>query len=100
MIIKQDPNFWPTLVVLEGVPYLLEKQDDAAINDVCSLCDLKDECTSGDHRYKFVDLCSSDLRGEEWFFKKDWDVLDMQIRDLFAIEIAYEERDFTKDESK
>lgn len=93
-MIKQHPDFWPTLIVLEGVPYLLEKQVDATINDVCSLCDLKYECMNDDKGYKFVHLCSSDLRGEEWFFKKDWDVLDMNIKDLFAVDIAYEERDF------
>lgn len=70
-----------TVLVIDGVPYSLVKEDPIEHNDVCALCDLNDVYCKRYCGWSLFKLCSPPSLGEGWFFKVDWDIADKQILD-------------------
>lgn len=51
-----DAMFWPTVILVEGKPYVLTKQQTISKNDVCALCDLKKKCNADGIPVRFLSL--------------------------------------------
>lgn len=80
-----ERTHWPTVLIMEGVPYVLKRKDDVKGLDVCEYCDLKDFCrTYGDNHY-FFELCYSDHRDDNWYFEEDWTIFAKNIFDFLEI---------------
>lgn len=71
-------EYWPTIVIIEGVPYVLKKEIEPTENDPCKLCALKEKCGG----LFFLELCASDNRDDSWFFVEDWDIVESVLSDL------------------
>lgn len=74
-----DAMFWPTVILVEGKPYVLTKQQTVSKNDVCALCDLKKMCNADGIPVRFYPLCMSDKRDGEWYFAEDWSAYDKKV---------------------
>ncbi len=79
---KRKENPWPSLIVVNGRPYLLKKVTRQGINDPCSLCDLRDQCNRSHHAGNLSELCCSDDRGESWYYEEDWTIVGKQIAEF------------------
>lgn len=74
-----EAMFWPTIVIVEGRPYVLTKQQTIHKNDPCALCDLKSRCYADGFPVRFFPLCMSDKRDDGWFFAEDWSIYDKPV---------------------
>ena len=80
-----EKTHWPTVLIMEGVPYVLKRKDNVKGLDVCEYCDLKDLCLyNGDEHY-FYELCYSDKRDNNWYFEEDWTIFAKNIFDFLEI---------------
>lgn len=70
-----------TVLVIDGVPYSLVKEEPTEHNNLCVHCDLADICCKRYCCSTLFKLCSPPSMGEDWFFKVDWDIADKQILD-------------------
>ena len=70
-----------TVLVWNGVPYSLVREEKVTVNCPCHICDLCDECNGGFTTFKFVDLCIPIDHDDRWFFKTDWDIANNRILD-------------------
>lgn len=77
-----DAMFWPTVIIVEGKPYVLTKQQTVTENDPCALCDLRSKCYADDFPVRFFPLCMSDDRDDGWFFVEDWSVYDTPVKEF------------------
>lgn len=77
--IKNESN----VLVLDGVPYSLVREEKITVYCPCHICDLRDNCNDGGKPFKFVDLCIPIDEDDRWFFKTDWDITDKRILDYF-----------------
>ena len=78
--VKENP--WPSLIIVNGRPYLLKKLTRLTLNDPCCLCDLRDQCNRSHHAGNLSELCCSDDRGESWYYEEDWTIVGKQIADF------------------
>ena len=76
---KENENPWPSLIIVNGRPYLLKKLTRLTVNDPCCMCDLRDQCNRSHHAGNLSELCCSDNRGESWYYEEDWTIVDKQI---------------------
>lgn len=81
MKLKQNEK-WPSLIIHNGRPYVLKKLERKGVNDPCSLCDLRNLCMGTRNPTMFYDLCTSDGRGDGWYYEEDWSIVGMQIADF------------------
>lgn len=81
-----DAMFWPTVVIVEGRPYVLTKQQTIHKNDPCALCALKGKCNADDIPARFWTLCMSDKRDDGWYFAEDWSIVDQPIMEFLNSE--------------
>lgn len=68
-----------TVLVLNGVPFSLVREDPLVHYDVCDVCDLVDVCYKGLEGLNLINLCMPINRDGRWFFKTDWDILNKKI---------------------
>lgn len=77
---KQKKNkIWPCVILHNGRPYLLKKLDRKGVNDPCSMCDLRQLCMSPSNLPMLYDLCTSDGRGDNYYYEEDWTIVDKQL---------------------
>lgn len=76
---KRNENPWPSLIIVDGRPYLLKKLTRQGVNDPCSMCDLRNQCNRSHHAGNLSELCCSDDRGEDWYYEEDWTIVGKQI---------------------
>lgn len=70
-----------TLLVVDGEPYELVKEEEVQTNDVCQLCDLQDRCMEDVGSVRLIALCVP-LTGEQcYFFRRNWEIVNKQIID-------------------
>lgn len=81
MKLKQNEN-WPSVILHNGRPYLLKKLTRKGVNDPCSMCDLRQLCMGTRNPTMFYDLCTSDGRGDNYYYKEDWTIYDKTIADF------------------
>lgn len=81
MKLKQNEN-WPSVILHNGRPYLLKKLTRKGVNDPCSMCDLRQQCITAKNPRVFYELCTSDGRGEGWYYEEDWSIYDKMIADF------------------
>lgn len=81
MKLKQNES-WPSVILHNGKPYLLKKLTRKGVNDPCSMCDLRQLCMVKKNPCMFYDICTSDGRGDDWYFEEDWEIVDKQIADF------------------
>ncbi len=81
MKLKQNEN-WPSVILHDGKPYLLKKLNRKGVNDPCSMCDLRQLCKGERGAYLFYDLCTSDDRGDGYYYEEDWSIYDKMISDF------------------
>lgn len=70
-----------TVLVWDGVPYILVREEKVTENCPCHICDLCDKCNGGTTPFKFIDLCIPANEDDRWFFKTDWEIADNRILD-------------------
>lgn len=68
-----------TLIIKDGVPYILAKEIKPSTNDPCSLCELRKECIDESDNTRLAYLCISDEFKYAGFFVQDWDTADFKI---------------------
>ncbi len=78
---EDDAMFWPTVIIVEGRPYVLTKQEIVTKNDPCAVCDLKSKCNADGIPVRFYPLCTADKRDDGWYFAEDWSVYDRRVMD-------------------
>lgn len=81
MKLKQNEN-WPSVILHNGRPYLLKKLSRKGVNDPCSMCDLRQLCMGTRNPTMFYDLCTSDGRGDNYYYEEDWSIYDKMIADF------------------
>lgn len=81
MKLKQNEN-WPSVILHDGKPYLLKKLHRKGVNDPCSMCDLRWMCMGENSASFFYDLCTSDGRGDSYYYEEDWSIYDKMISDF------------------
>ena len=81
---KEDEKYWPTVILVEGKPYVLTKQQTVTKNDPCTLCDLKEKCNADRIPVRFYPLCTSDNRDDGWYFAEDWSAYDKLVMDYVS----------------
>lgn len=70
-----------TLVVVDGEPYELVREEEITTNNVCPLCDLQDRCMEDVGSVRLIGLCVP-VTGEQcYFFKRNWEIVNKQIID-------------------
>ncbi|MBQ5922306.1 MAG: hypothetical protein IIW91_10280 [Alistipes sp.] len=84
---KEDEKYWPTVIILEGEPFVLKYLNREGVNDPCSMCDLRDKCMTDEEERKFLAFCKSDGRSDDWYFEVDWDIYPKQVGDLLNVVI-------------
>lgn len=75
---EKDDN---TVLVWNGVPYSLVREEELTENCPCRICDLRDKCNGGTTPFKFIDLCMPSNKDDRWFFMTDWVAADNRILD-------------------
>ena len=79
---RRDSN---NLMIIEGVPYSLVRETESLRYNPCNLCDLKTLCERPDGTHRFQILCTpSSYHGAD-YFKKDWSIMENQIKDYTNI---------------
>lgn len=68
-----------TVLVLNGVPFSLVREDPVLHYDVCYVCDLMNVCFEGLEELNLINLCRPINQDGRWFFKTDWDILGKRI---------------------
>lgn len=85
---KEDEKYWPTVIILEGEPFVLKYLNREGVNDPCSMCDLRDKCMTDMEERKLLEFCTSDGRSDNWYFETDWDIYPKKVGDLLNVVIA------------
>lgn len=80
-----------TLIVFEGVPYVLSKQSPNSMECPCDLCDLRVQCDGGDEAKEFYRLCTPHHLTPCYHFEEDWDVLALHVADFCVNAEEFEE---------
>ena len=80
-----EKTHWPTVLIMEGIPYVLKRKDNVGVFDVCEYCDLKTFCQSSIDDHNFFELCYSDGRDNNWYFEEDWTIFAKNIFDFLEI---------------
>lgn len=80
-----EKTHWPTVLIMEGVPYVLKRKDNVGVFDVCEYCDLKGLCLAYGEDRNFFELCYSDGRDNNWYFEEDWTIFAKNIFDFLEI---------------
>lgn len=70
-----------TVLVWNGVPYSLVREEEVTVNCPCQICDLRDKCNDDGTPFKFINLCLTANHDDRWFFKTDWDITNNRILD-------------------
>lgn len=89
---KKNENPWPSLIIVDGRPYLLKKLTRQGVNDPCSLCDLRSMCCYNLREPTLSELCCSDDRGEDWYYEEDWTIVGNKVAD-FVMDPMYLQMD-------
>lgn len=85
---KEDEKYWPTVIILDGEPFVLKHLNRDGVNDPCSMCDLKDKCMTETKYLDLMGLCKNDGRSDAWYFEVDWDIYPEMVGDLLNVEMA------------
>lgn len=80
-LIKEESN----VLIINGVPYSLVRDDDCLPCVVCDKCDLRHLCIEKETTTKYIDLCKSEGMSSAWYFKIDWDIVGKRIIDYLDI---------------
>lgn len=78
-----------SVLVIDGVPFSLVRDNECQPCVVCDKCDLRHLCIEKDTNTKYIDLCMSEGRSSSWYFIIDWDIVAKRIFDY--LDIACEE---------
>lgn len=81
---KRETEYWPTILIMTGRPYVLKKLERKGVNNPCKLCDLRYSCNDSHGLGKLYKLCTSDDRDDAWYFEEDWNVFDKPISDYLV----------------
>ncbi len=73
---KKETEYWPTILIMSGRPYVLKKLERKDVNNPCRVCDLKSYCSDAWGECRLYMLCTSDDRDDAWYFEEDWSVSD------------------------
>lgn len=76
---NKKTEYWPTILIMEGRPYILKKLERKGINNPCQLCDLRSQCIDEWEYANLYKLCTSDDRDDAWYFEEDWSIFDKAI---------------------
>lgn len=76
-LIKEESN----VLVIDGVPYSLVRDNECKPCVVCDKCDLSHLCIENDTTTKYIDLCKREGMSSSWYFVIDWDISDKRIID-------------------
>lgn len=85
---KMKNEHWPTVIVMNGRPYLLKELNRQGLNNPCELCDLSMFCNNKKGTATMYALCTSDDRNDAWYFEEDWTIFDKQLCDFIDPELA------------
>lgn len=85
---KMTNEHWPTVIVMNGRPYLLKELNRQGLNNPCELCDLRMFCNNKKGTATMYALCTSDDRNDAWYFEEDWTIFDKQLCDFINPELA------------
>lgn len=80
-----EKTHWPTILIMEGIPYVLKHHGYVKGLDVCEYCDLKEFCQDYGDNHNFFELCYSDNRDDQWYFEEDWTIFSRNIFDFLEI---------------
>lgn len=72
-----------TVLVWNGVPYSLVREEEVTVNCPCQICDLRNSCNGGSTTFKFIDLCMTLDNDDRWFFKTDTEIANKRVIDYF-----------------
>lgn len=81
----QKLPFNETIIIYNGVPYVLERVTDceqSEIDDVCDYCDLRTMCKKEDGNFKLLALCMPNQVGNDCCFHIDYDYRHYKINDF------------------
>lgn len=70
-----------TVLVRNGVPYSLVREEKVTANCPCHICDLREYCNDGNDQCRFFEFCVPANYDDRWFFKTDWDIANNRILD-------------------
>lgn len=73
---KREKEYWPTILIMTGRPYVLKKLERKDVNDPCQVCDLRSYCNYEWEECRLYMLCTSDDRDDAWYFEEDWSVFE------------------------
>lgn len=73
---NKEKEYWPTILIMTGRPYVLKKLERKGVNNPCKLCDLRYSCNDSQGLAKLYKLCTSDDRDDAWYFEEDWSIFD------------------------
>lgn len=73
-----------TVLVWNGTPYSLVREEKITVNDPCQICDLADDCRGVNIPFKLIDLCYPQSDEDCWFFKVDWEIANKPIIDYLC----------------
>lgn len=76
---KKKDEHWPSVIIHNGRPYLLKKLTRKGVNVPCSMCDLRQLCMGQKCPVILDALCTSDGRGDNYYYEEDWSIYDKQI---------------------
>lgn len=79
-----------TVIISGGRVYATFKQEPVIENDVCSLCELQDECKRGKGRLNFRNLCEANESFQGVFFKEVKPSTKLTIFDVAAQQDIFE----------
>lgn len=79
---KKQNEYWPSVIIHNGKPYVLKKMTRKDVNHPCALCDLSYMCTGVSVTANFYELCTSDERGDNYYYEEDWSIYDKMIADF------------------
>ena len=76
-----------TVLVINGTPYSLVRDLEPQNNHVCYKCDLAENAENLVGKCDFINLCTPETLGCEWYFVIDWDIINKHIRDYLDIDL-------------
>lgn len=85
---KENEKYWPTVIILDGEPFVLKHLNKEYVNDPCRMCDLRDKCMTDMEVPNLYELCTNLGRSDAWYFEKNWDIYNVRVADLLNIDLA------------
>lgn len=74
-----------TMIVINGKPYGLYREEYFTTNNVCAMCDLSHICQRAEGGLNLRELCRGDDNSNAWYFVEDWQHLTERILDFIDL---------------